>query len=165
MTRGVGPGCDACLIYQAASFAFTLPLFYYCPVDCARAYGKLPDSPVSLLGREKCSSWRQVPPKIRRQFFCRKSCTLLLSKKIVGPLQTCKTLQQWLWEPLEEFTTVRPWEVIIAPYTQGQTILRKDELLVRLKERDNLSWREIAKHFSGRTRESLQVRYCTTLKH
>ncbi|KAI3139155.1 hypothetical protein CBS147326_2833 [Penicillium roqueforti] len=40
----------------------------------------------------------------------------------------------------------------------------EDELLVELKERHCLPWSRIAKHFPGRTKNSLQVRYCTRLK-
>lgn len=40
----------------------------------------------------------------------------------------------------------------------------EDELLISLKENDGLSWSEIAKHFPGRTKGSLQVRYSTKLK-
>lgn len=39
-----------------------------------------------------------------------------------------------------------------------------DSLLIKLKEVDKLTWREIAKHFPGRTPGALQVRYCTKLK-
>lgn len=39
-----------------------------------------------------------------------------------------------------------------------------DELLVKLKEVDHLSWREIADRFQGRSPGALQVRYCTRLK-
>lgn len=46
-----------------------------------------------------------------------------------------------------------------------QTSLSKgDQLLSQLKEQRQLSWNEIAKHFPGRSRGSLQVRYSTRLK-
>ena len=41
----------------------------------------------------------------------------------------------------------------------------EDELLVDLKERRCLPWSRIAKHFPGRTKGSLQVRYSTRLKN
>jgi hypothetical protein len=40
----------------------------------------------------------------------------------------------------------------------------EDKLLIKLKEKDDLSWSEIVKHFPGRTKGSLQVRYSTKLK-
>jgi hypothetical protein len=40
----------------------------------------------------------------------------------------------------------------------------EDELLVKLKERDNLPWSHIAEYFPGRKKNSLQVRYSTRLK-
>jgi Myb-like DNA-binding domain len=39
----------------------------------------------------------------------------------------------------------------------------EDELLVRLKEEEGLSWDEIARHFPGRTKGTLAVRYSTKL--
>lgn len=39
-----------------------------------------------------------------------------------------------------------------------------DQLLIDLKERQGLSWKEITKRFPGRSQGSLQVRYCTRLK-
>lgn len=41
----------------------------------------------------------------------------------------------------------------------------EDELIASLKEKENLSWSEIAMRFPERTKGSLQVRYCTGLKH
>lgn len=40
----------------------------------------------------------------------------------------------------------------------------EDELLIELKERRSLPWPRIVKHFPGRTKGSLQVRYSTKLK-
>ena len=40
----------------------------------------------------------------------------------------------------------------------------EDALLVQLKEDKNLTWRQIADFFPGRTSGTLQVRYCTKLK-
>lgn len=39
-----------------------------------------------------------------------------------------------------------------------------DDLLVELKEKKKLTWKQIADHFDGRTAGALQVRYCTKLK-
>ena len=39
-----------------------------------------------------------------------------------------------------------------------------DTLLVELKETKNLTWKQIADFFPGRTSGTLQVRYCTKLK-
>lgn len=39
-----------------------------------------------------------------------------------------------------------------------------DALLVDLKEKKNLTWKQIADFFPGRTSGTLQVRYCTKLK-
>jgi hypothetical protein len=40
----------------------------------------------------------------------------------------------------------------------------EDKLLIRLKQKDDLPWSEIVKHFPGRTKGSLQVRYSTKLR-
>jgi hypothetical protein len=40
----------------------------------------------------------------------------------------------------------------------------EDALLVDLKEQKNLTWKQIADFFPGRTSGTLQVRYCTKLK-
>ena len=40
----------------------------------------------------------------------------------------------------------------------------EDGLLVDLKENRNLTWKQIADFFPGRTSGTLQVRYCTKLK-
>jgi hypothetical protein len=39
-----------------------------------------------------------------------------------------------------------------------------DQLLVDLKEKKNLTWKQIAEFFPGRSSGTLQVRYCTKLK-
>jgi hypothetical protein len=39
-----------------------------------------------------------------------------------------------------------------------------DQLLIDLKEHKNLTWKQIADFFPGRTSGTLQVRYCTKLK-
>ena len=39
-----------------------------------------------------------------------------------------------------------------------------DQLLVDLKENKNLTWKQIAEFFPGRSSGTLQVRYCTKLK-
>ena len=39
-----------------------------------------------------------------------------------------------------------------------------DQLLVDLKEKNNLTWKQIADFFPGRSSGTLQVRYCTKLK-
>jgi len=45
----------------------------------------------------------------------------------------------------------------------------EDGLLIKLKEQEGLSWAEIHQSFcdsfENRSKESLQVRYCTKLKH
>ncbi|EDP50775.1 hypothetical protein AFUB_071160 [Aspergillus fumigatus A1163] len=40
----------------------------------------------------------------------------------------------------------------------------EDKLLIKLKQKDHLPWSEIVKHFPGRTKGSLQVRYSTKLR-
>ncbi|KAH2484046.1 hypothetical protein KXW70_007806, partial [Aspergillus fumigatus] len=40
----------------------------------------------------------------------------------------------------------------------------EDKLLLKLKQKEHLPWSEIVKHFPGRTKGSLQVRYSTKLK-
>jgi hypothetical protein len=40
----------------------------------------------------------------------------------------------------------------------------EDELLIELKEKQSLPWNRIVKHFPGRTKGALQVRYSTKLK-
>jgi len=39
-----------------------------------------------------------------------------------------------------------------------------DQLLVDLKEKKSLTWKQIADFFPGRSSGTLQVRYCTKLK-
>jgi len=39
-----------------------------------------------------------------------------------------------------------------------------DQLLIDLKEKKNLAWKQIADFFPGRSSGTLQVRYCTKLK-
>lgn len=39
-----------------------------------------------------------------------------------------------------------------------------DQLLIDLKENKNLTWKQIADFFPGRSSGTLQVRYCTKLK-
>lgn len=39
-----------------------------------------------------------------------------------------------------------------------------DQLLIDLKEKKNLTWKQIADFFPGRSSGTLQVRYCTKLK-
>ncbi|KAJ5644219.1 uncharacterized protein N7484_006726 [Penicillium longicatenatum] len=46
------------------------------------------------------------------------------------------------------------------PYTSDE-----NALLVRLKEKEAMSWSEIASHFPGRNMSSLQVHYSTKLRH
>ncbi|GFF25527.1 hypothetical protein IFM61606_09477 [Aspergillus udagawae] len=41
---------------------------------------------------------------------------------------------------------------------------KEDKLLLKLKQKDHLPWSEIVKHFPGRTKGSLQVRYSTKLR-
>jgi Myb-like DNA-binding domain len=41
---------------------------------------------------------------------------------------------------------------------------QEDQMLVELKENKNLTWKQIAEFFPGRTSGTLQVRYCTKLK-
>uniref|UniRef100_A0A093VQ17 Myb-related protein Hv1 n=1 Tax=Talaromyces marneffei PM1 TaxID=1077442 RepID=A0A093VQ17_TALMA len=45
------------------------------------------------------------------------------------------------------------------PYSREE-----DELIVQLKEVEKLPWSRIAERFPGRTKSTLQVRYCTALK-
>jgi hypothetical protein len=54
-----------------------------------------------------------------------------------------------------------------APRPKGPKLkfTREDDaLLVRLKEAKNLTWKQIAEFFPGRSAGTLQVRYCTKLK-
>lgn len=54
-----------------------------------------------------------------------------------------------------------------APRPRGpklKFIPEEDSLLVELKENKNLTWKQIADFFPGRTSGTLQVRYCTKLK-
>jgi len=54
-----------------------------------------------------------------------------------------------------------------APRPKGPKLkfTREDDaLLVRLKESKNLTWKQIAEFFPGRSAGTLQVRYCTKLK-
>ncbi|KAJ5330582.1 hypothetical protein N7476_000365 [Penicillium atrosanguineum] len=48
----------------------------------------------------------------------------------------------------------------------GARVLSEDDLLlIKLKEKGDLSWNQIAQHFPGRSKGALQVRYCTRLKN
>ena len=54
-----------------------------------------------------------------------------------------------------------------APRPRGPKLkFRKedDDLLIELKEKNNLAWNQIADFFPGRTSGTLQMRYCTRLK-
>ncbi|KAK2772907.1 hypothetical protein FQN53_004405 [Emmonsiellopsis sp. PD_33] len=54
-----------------------------------------------------------------------------------------------------------------APRPRGPKLKftpEEDSLLVELKENKNLTWKQIADFFPGRTSGTLQVRYCTKLK-
>ncbi|KAF2095377.1 hypothetical protein NA57DRAFT_26991, partial [Rhizodiscina lignyota] len=54
-----------------------------------------------------------------------------------------------------------------APRPRGPKIKftpEDDQLLVDLKEQKNLTWKQIADFFPGRSSGTLQVRYCTKLK-
>lgn len=54
-----------------------------------------------------------------------------------------------------------------APRPRGPKLKftpEEDALLVELKEKKNLTWKQIADFFPGRTSGTLQVRYCTKLK-
>ncbi|KAJ5287728.1 hypothetical protein N7478_003414 [Penicillium angulare] len=54
-----------------------------------------------------------------------------------------------------------------APRPKGPKLKftpEEDALLVELKEEKNLTWKQIADFFPGRTSGTLQVRYCTKLK-
>lgn len=54
-----------------------------------------------------------------------------------------------------------------APQPRGPKLKfspEEDTLLVELKENKNLTWKQIADFFPGRTSGTLQVRYCTKLK-
>lgn len=54
-----------------------------------------------------------------------------------------------------------------APRPEGPKIKftpEDDQLLVDLKEKYNLTWKQIAEFFPGRSSGTLQVRYCTKLK-
>ena len=54
-----------------------------------------------------------------------------------------------------------------APKPKGPKLkftAEDDALLVELKETKNLTWKQIADFFPGRSSGTLQVRYCTKLK-
>jgi hypothetical protein len=54
-----------------------------------------------------------------------------------------------------------------APRPKGPKLkftAEDDALLVELKETKNLTWKQIADFFPGRSSGTLQVRYCTKLK-
>jgi hypothetical protein len=58
-----------------------------------------------------------------------------------------------------------PQDGAVSGVGRRSTFLPKDEaLLVELKEDKRLSWEEIADHFPGKKKGTLQVRYCTKLK-
>ncbi|GJN68209.1 hypothetical protein PLICBS_002252 [Purpureocillium lilacinum] len=54
-----------------------------------------------------------------------------------------------------------------APRPRGPKLkftAEDDQLLLELKEQKNLTWKQIADFFPGRSSGTLQVRYCTKLK-
>lgn len=54
-----------------------------------------------------------------------------------------------------------------APRPRGPKLkftAEDDQLLILLKEQKNLTWKQIADFFPGRSSGTLQVRYCTKLK-
>lgn len=54
-----------------------------------------------------------------------------------------------------------------APRPRGPKLkftAEDDQLLIELKEQKNLTWKQIADFFPGRSSGTLQVRYCTKLK-
>ncbi|CEJ82734.1 Putative MYB DNA-binding domain protein [[Torrubiella] hemipterigena] len=54
-----------------------------------------------------------------------------------------------------------------APRPRGPKLkftAEDDQLLIQLKEQKNLTWKQIADFFPGRSSGTLQVRYCTKLK-
>jgi hypothetical protein len=51
-----------------------------------------------------------------------------------------------------------------ATSRRAAVLSEEDKLLMKLKQKDHLPWSEIVKHFPGRTKGSLQVRYSTKLK-
>lgn len=54
-----------------------------------------------------------------------------------------------------------------APRPRGPKLkftTEDDQLLIQLKEQKNLTWKQIADFFPGRSSGTLQVRYCTKLK-
>ena len=54
-----------------------------------------------------------------------------------------------------------------APRPKGPKLkftTEDDQLLIELKEKKNLTWKQIADFFPGRSSGTLQVRYCTKLK-
>jgi hypothetical protein len=67
---------------------------------------------------------------------------------------------------LDENGSMKEKEVLHMPISaKGNEYSREeDELIVQLKEVQKLPWSRIAEHFPGRTKGTLQVRYCTTLK-
>ncbi|KAF4221643.1 hypothetical protein CNMCM6457_001794 [Aspergillus fumigatiaffinis] len=51
-----------------------------------------------------------------------------------------------------------------ATSSRVAALSEEDKLLMKLKQKDHLPWSEIMKHFPGRTKGSLQVRYSTKLR-
>lgn len=114
--------------------------------------------------------WTNLQASSPAKYFCPKSSILVPSKKIEVH-RFPPTLRE-----IPRMVKVRATADIARPSisrkvsgtaaAKGTRFSREeDELLVKLKEKDNLSWSEIAKHFPERTRSSLQVRYSATLKH
>ena len=85
------------------------------------------------------------------------------------PYQPPPTKSQRLGEPEEEHTSVvgQPGMPEPAARPKGPKLkftAEDDALLVELKETKNLTWKQIADFFPGRSSGTLQVRYCTKLK-
>lgn len=85
-----------------------------------------------------------------------------------------KRLQMAPGEPSSPVQTHGPPNVVgqdgmptPAPRPRGPKLKftsEDDQLLIDLKEKKNLAWKQIADFFPGRSSGTLQVRYCTKLK-
>lgn len=69
-------------------------------------------------------------------------------------------------KPVQDSKVGKPGfpEPIPRPVPRARFLDEHDDILVWLKEEQNLGWQQIAEFFPGRNSGTLQVRYCTKLK-
>jgi Myb-like DNA-binding domain len=126
-------------------------------------------------GNEFLSHVQQMPQQ-QQQAYLGRDYQLLASHHHRLPSQTRHTSlpRQYQTSPLEVMggsgtTSVVGQAGMPAPASRPRVpklkfSAQEDQMLVELKENKNLTWKQIAEFFPGRSSGTLQVRYCTKLK-